>query len=150
MKKDMKIGIIGTLVSAFIFDLGMFMLINSSFPVVVNILGILCTCIGGFLLAVFINAIIMLLWNEHQNKKADKYNRELIKEIKSKLPKKTEFSVNISDKNHEKLNELLYGKLKCTVLFDGSKVHIKFSLPEEVNLETDDLRWFYENFDFYI
>lgn len=159
MKKDIKIGITGTLISLFLFALGMFITTNSSFttflqesPMAVKIvpavLAYLCVFFGFFGIITFITVTIILICLEYHNKKVDKYNCKLIKEIKSELPKETEFSVNIANQNNEDLNKLLCEKLKCTALFNGSTVYIEFSLPEKVSLETDDVLWFNDNFNY--
>lgn len=38
--------------------------------------------------------------------------------------------------------------LKCTALFDGNTISIKFSLPEEVKLEKVNALWLNENFKY--
>lgn len=156
MKKDIKIGITGTLISAFSFALGMLITTNSSFTtflqespmavkIMLTILACLCVFIGFLGIITFMTVTIMLICFEYHNKKV---NCKLIKDIKSELPKETEFSVNIANQDNEDLNKLLYEKLKCTALFNGSTVHIEFSLPEKVSLETDDVLWFKDNFNY--
>lgn len=156
MKKDIKIGITGTLISVFLFALGMFIATNASFrtfmqessmsvKIVPAILVFLCALIGFFGIITFITLSITILCYEYHDKKV---NCKLIKEIKSELPKETEFSVNIANLNNEDLNKLLREKLKCTALFDGSTVYIEISLSEKVNLETDNLLWFNDNFNY--
>ena len=159
MKKDIKIGITGTLISVFLFALGVFIATNSSFTtfllespmlvkVVPAILVFLCVFIGFFGMITFIATNITLLCLEYHNKKVDKYNCKLIKEIKSVLPTDTAFSINIANQNNEDLNKLLCEQLKCTALFNGSTVLIEFSLPKNVSLETDDVLWFNDNFNY--
>lgn len=159
MKKDIKIGITGTLISVFLFALGVFIATNSSFTtfllespmivkVVPGILVCLCAFIGFFGMIIFITTTIILLYLEYHNKKVDKYNCKLIKELNSVIPKGTEFSINIANQNNEDLNKLLCEQLKCTALFNGSSVYIEFSLPEKVSLETDDILWFNDNFNY--
>lgn len=156
MKKDIKIGITGTLISVFLFALGMLITTNSSFttflqesPIAVKImptiLACLCVFIGFLGIITFMTVTIMRICFEYHNKKV---NCKLIKEIKSELPKETEFSVSIANQDNEDLNKLLYEKLKCTALFNGSTVYIEFSLPEKVRLETDDVLWFKDNFNY--
>lgn len=158
MKKDIKIGITGTLISVFLFALGVFIATNSSFTtfllegpmvkVVPASLVCLCAFIGFFGMIAFIATTITLLCLEYHNKKVDKYNCKLIKEIKSVLPKETVFSINIANQNNEDLNKLLCEQLKCTALFNGSTVYIEISLPKKVSLETDDVLWFNDNFNY--
>lgn len=70
------------------------------------------------------------------------------KKIKSEIPKGSKFSINIANQNNKDLNKLLCEQLKCTALFNGRSVYIEISLPEKVNLETDDMLWFYDNFNY--
>ena len=143
----------------FLFALGVFIATNSSFTtfllespmivkVVPGILVCLCAFIGFFGMIIFITTTITLLYLEYHNKKVDKYNCKLIKELNSVIPKGTEFSINIANQNNEDLNKLLCEQLKCTALFNGSSVYIEFSLPEKVSLETDDILWFNDNFNY--
>lgn len=157
MKKDIKIGITGTLISVFLFALGMF--IANSFTAFlqessmnVKIVPAICIClcivIGFFGIITFITITITILCLEYHNKKIDKYNCKLKKEIKNGLPKETEFRVNIANQNNEDLNKLLYENLNCIALFDGNTVYIKFSFTGKVSLETDDVLWFNDNFKY--
>lgn len=159
MEKDIKIGIIGTLISLFLFALGVFLITNENFNTflqesskgVKNMLAlfvVFCFMIGFIASIIFIEIIIVLLFIKCRNKRVDKYNCKLREEIKSKLPKETEFSVNITNQNNEDLNEFLCKNLKCTALFDGSTVYIEFSLPEKVILKTDDILWFNDIFNY--
>lgn len=159
MKKDIKICITGILVSGFLFALGALIGNNSSFKtfllkssmavkIVPAYLVALCTFFGFLGIITFIAITIYLLFLEYHDKKVDKYNCKLIKEIKSVLPKETAFSINIANPNNKKLNKLLCEKLKCTAIFNGSTIYIEFSLSEEVRLETDDVLWFNDNFNY--
>lgn len=147
MRKDIKIGITGTLISVLLFVLGLFML-ESSKAFIYEAIGLACLGIGFLGSITFIIADIALIYIALYNKKVDKRNCELIKEIKNELPKETEFSINIANQNDLDLNKLLGAELKCTALFNGSTVYIEVSLPEKVRIETDDLLWFYENFNY--
>lgn len=157
MKKDIIIGIIGTLISVFLFALGVFLATNVSFntflqessvKIVLVICVCLCVVIGLFGSMVFITTTIANLCLECYYKWVDKHNCKIREEIKSKLPKETEFSVNIVNQNNEDLNKLLCKNLKCTASFDGSTVYIEFSLPEKVFFETDDILWFNDIFNY--
>ena len=159
MRKDIKIVIAGTLISMFLFALGVFIMNNSSFTtfliespmsvkIVPAILVSLCAFLGLFGMMIFISINIVLLGIEYHNKKAKEYNCKLIKKIKSEIPKGSKFSINIANQNNKDLNKLLCEQLRCTALFNGSSVYIEISLPEKVNLETDDMLWFYDNFNY--
>ncbi|MCI8655140.1 MAG: hypothetical protein HFJ48_04635 [Clostridia bacterium] len=159
MKKDIKICITGTLISSFLFTLGMFISKDEHFvrflqensmavKIVPTLLVFLCACVGFLGILCFIIIIIFILWFEIYSKIADKHNSTLITAIKSELPKETEFSLNITNQNNEELNKLLYEKLKCTAVFDGNTVYIELSLPENVKLDTDDVLWFVDNFNY--
>lgn len=155
MRKDIKIGFTGTLISVFLFALGLFITNNSFFetflqekPIAIQsvlvFLVFLCQIVGFLGMITFIPATITLICLEHHSKKVNRYKNE----IKSKLPKETKFDVNIATQNNGDLDKLLCTKLKCTALFNGNTVYIEFSLPEKVVIETDDLIWFDENFRF--
>lgn len=82
------------------------------------------------------------------NKKVENDNCKLRQKTERQLPKKTEFNVSVSNQDNERIHKLLYENIKCTALFDGKTVNIKFSLNEDVNLETDNLIWFENNFNY--
>lgn len=159
MKKDIKICITGTVISVFLFALGVFIESTSSFntflmesPMVVKIGPVLlvglCAFIGLVGIITFIEITIALLCEACHNKRVYKYNCKLIKQIKSVIPEETEFSINIANQNNEDLNKILFEHMKCTALFNGSSVYIEISLPEKVNIETDDILWFNSNFNY--
>jgi len=159
MEEEIKVSIIGTLITVFLFALGMFIGNNANFvtflqenSMAVKIVPAICVClcvfVGFFGSIIFIATTITILCLECHNKRVDKYNCKIREEIKSELPKEIKFSVNIANPNNENLNKLLCENLKCTALFDGSTVYIEFSLPEKVILETDDILWFNDIFNY--
>ncbi len=144
MSKDIKICIKGLLVSIFLFALGIFIANNTSF----STFSIFCATFGFLGIILFVIGIILNIQIEYSNKKTRKYYCKLKQEIESKLPKNTQFDVNIANQNNEILNKLLCENLKCTALFDGSTVYINLSLPEELCIGIDDVLWFSENFNY--
>lgn len=159
MTKGIKMGITAVLVSVFLFAMGIFLYGNASvnrFIEECSITGkiaiisciLLCVVGGFFAIISFIVATIFIAIDEYGDKKIYEQHCELSQEIKSKLEKGTEFCVSIANLNDEILSKRLCEKLECTAFFDGNKVYIKLYLPEEVSVETDDMLWFVDNFDF--
>lgn len=159
MKKDIKIAITGTLLSVFLFALGMFILNNASFIAVfkenyvaVKLITVFCVflavAIGFFGIITFVILTITFIGKECYNKRTDKYKLKFREKIENEIPKDIEFDVNIVNQNNVDINKLLYQNLKCTALFDGKTVYIKYTMPKEVNIETDDVFWFSDNFKY--
>lgn len=112
MSKDIKNCIKWLLISVFLFALGMFVMNNASFlafiredpmsiRIVPAILVALCVLAGFFGIIAFIFSTIVIICIEYYYKKVDKNNCKLIQEIKSELPKGTEFDVSITNQNNE-------------------------------------------------
>ena len=158
MKKDIKIGIIGLVISMSMFFAGMVAITNarvatliaecsSIIKIVFAILSSLFFIAGFMGTLSFIVVTIAIICVEYHNKKVDRYNSTLKQKIESELPKGIEFDINIVNQNNDNLNKLLYENLKCTAVFDGETVDIRILLPEEVSIKTDVL-WFYDNFQY--
>lgn len=145
MSRDIKIGITGSLVSIFLFALGVFIANNTSG---FSICSVFFATFGFCGSIIFIVSLIVIIYIEYSNKKTHKYYCKLKQEIESELPKNTRFDVSIANPNNEDLNKVLCENLKCTALFDGSTVHINLSLPEELRIGIDDVLWFDENFNY--
>lgn len=162
MKKDIKIGIIGASISAGILALMVFLLTDEGLGfkralsqesskgvrIAFFLVIFLCVLIGFLGFVYFLALIITNFVLEISDKRRDKYNCKLEEEIKSKIPKGTKFRVNIANLNDKELKEFLCEKLECTALFNGSDVYIEFSLPEKVEIETDNLLWLDQNFNY--
>lgn len=158
MKKDIKIGIIGLVISISLFFAGIIVITNASVTtlikecsIVIQIVFVILSSL--FLVAGFIGTIafivvtIAIICVEYHNKKVARYNSTLKQKIESELPKGIEFDINIANQNNEDLNKLLCENLKCTAVFDGETVNIKILLPEEVSIKADVL-WLNDNFQY--
>lgn len=158
MKKDIKIGIIGLVISISLFLAGIVATTNASvatlieecskvIKIVYAILSFVFLFAGFMGTIAFIIAIISIICVEYHNKKVDRYNSTLKQKIESELPKGIEFDINIANQNNEDLNKLLCENLKCTAVFDGETVNIKIILPAEVSIKADVL-WLNDNFQY--
>lgn len=158
MKKDIKIGIIGMVISISLFFAGIVAITNASVATLIEECSIVVKSVFAglsalFLFAGFIGTIafivvtIAIICVEYHNKKVDRYNSTLKQKIESELPKGIEFDINIANQNNEDLNKLLCENLKCTAVFDGDTVNIKIILSEEVSIKADVL-WLNDNFQY--
>lgn len=159
MKRNIKFGFIALAISVFLFVLGYVITTNYSFisflketnngfGIVISILSTLCLFVGAIGSLVFTIVVITIVLYEIYNKKIDKYDFECKEKVESELPKSMEFDVDISNLNDKELKQLLLDNLKCTAFFDGNSVYLKLRLHENVNIKTDDLLWFINNFKY--
>lgn len=158
MKKDIKIGIIGLVISISLFFVGIVAVTNASVTTLIkecsNVIQIVFVILSSlFFIAGFIGTIAFIVVTtaiicvEYHNKKVDRYNLTLKQKIESELPKGIDFDINIANQDNEDLKKLLYENLKFTAVFDGEKVNIKIVLPEEVSIKADVL-WLNDNFQY--
>ena len=163
MKKDINKVIIRYLLEALVFPvlliLGIFLMKNPSLKTYLAESSYATQCIffvfiGAFILIGGIESLVLILtgilyacepiinrcyiWSEDR----------CSKKLKRKIPRNTKLDIIQINWEDEHIRKLLYENIKCTATFDGSTVFIEISLPEKISEKTNNIIWFYNNFDY--
>ena len=148
MKKDINKVIIRYVLEALVFPvllvLGIFLIKNPSLKTYLEESSYATQCIffvfiGAFILIGGIGSLVLILTGILYacepiiNRCYIWYDDRCSKKLKRKIPRN---------------RKLLYKKIKCTATFDGSTVFIEISLPEKISEKTNNIIWFYNNFDY--